>query len=117
MTDERLAARRCVAVIDYHTGLGPHGYGEPICGHEPGTSNLEVARRWYGDALTVPSLGTSSSVVTNGGQICNVLSWMVRMSTPASVHASATLSPTTPSPRRTPARKPAPAPAGEGAGV
>jgi hypothetical protein len=66
IAEERLATRRCVAVIDYHTGLGPHGYGEPICGHEPGTSNLEVARRWYGDALTVPSLGTSSSVVKQG---------------------------------------------------
>lgn len=66
IADQHLATRRCVAVIDYHTGLGPHGYGEPICGHEPGTSNLEVARRWYGDALTVPSLGTSSSVVKQG---------------------------------------------------
>jgi hypothetical protein len=66
IADERLAERRCVAVIDYHTGLGPHGYGEPICGHEPGTRGLEVARRWYGDSLTVPSLGTSSSVVKQG---------------------------------------------------
>lgn len=66
IADQNLSARRCVAVIDYHTGLGPHGYGEPICGHEPGTSNLEVARRWYGDSLTVPSLGTSSSVVKQG---------------------------------------------------
>jgi Protein of unknown function (DUF2817) len=66
IADEKLAGRRCVAVIDYHTGLGPHGYGEPICGHEPGTRNLEVARRWYGDSLTVPSAGTSSSVVKQG---------------------------------------------------
>ena len=66
IADHKLASRRFVAVIDYHTGLGPHGYGEPICGHEPGTPNLEVARRWYGDSLTVPSLGTSSSVVKQG---------------------------------------------------
>ena len=66
IASQHLASRRCVAVIDYHTGLGPHGYGEPICGHEPGTANLEVARRWYGDSLTVPSLGTSSSVVKQG---------------------------------------------------
>jgi hypothetical protein len=66
IVDNDLPARRCVAVIDYHTGLGPHGYGEPICGHEPGTSNLDVAQRWYGDSLTVPSLGTSSSVVKQG---------------------------------------------------
>jgi len=66
MAHEKLGARRCVAIVDYHTGLGPHGYGEPICGHEPGTRGLEVARRWYGDSLTVPSLGTSSSVVKQG---------------------------------------------------
>jgi hypothetical protein len=66
ITDHGLADRRCVAIVDYHTGLGPHGYGEPICGHEPGTRGLEVARRWYGDSLTVPSLGTSSSVVKQG---------------------------------------------------
>jgi hypothetical protein len=66
IADHELATRRCVAIIDYHTGLGPHGYGEPICGHEPGSRGLEVARRWYGDSLTVPSLGTSSSVVKQG---------------------------------------------------
>ena len=34
--DYDLHARDRVAVIDFHTGLGSFGYGEPIVGHKPG---------------------------------------------------------------------------------
>ena len=61
IADYRLAGRARVAVIDVHTGLGPHGHGEPICGHPPGTPGRASARAWYGDSLTEPFLGTSSS--------------------------------------------------------
>ncbi|MHA1570201.1 MAG: DUF2817 domain-containing protein, partial [Alphaproteobacteria bacterium] len=30
-----LGNARHVAFIDFHTGLGPYGYGEPICVHDP----------------------------------------------------------------------------------
>jgi len=62
----RLAERELVAVVDYHTGLGPFGYGEPICDHEPGSINVERAKRWYGRSVTQPRLGTSSSVPKTG---------------------------------------------------
>jgi Protein of unknown function (DUF2817) len=62
----RLAARRLLGVIDFHTGLGPFGYGEPICDHPPGSRGAGLARAWYGDALTEPALGTSSSVAKFG---------------------------------------------------
>jgi hypothetical protein len=52
---------KTVAVIDMHTGLGPYGYGEPICNHAPGSSRVQRARRWWGDSVTEPLLGTSSS--------------------------------------------------------
>jgi hypothetical protein len=58
----RLSARRAVAVIDYHTGLGAHGHGEPICGHRPGESGQTRCRSWYGESLGEPLLGTSSSL-------------------------------------------------------
>ena len=61
-----LPARRAVGVIDYHTGLGPFGYGEPICGNPPGSAGLATAVRWYGESLTSPDLGTSSSVPKTG---------------------------------------------------
>jgi hypothetical protein len=61
-----LPARRVVGVIDYHTGLGPFGYGEPICGNPPGSAGLATAVKWYGESLTSPDLGTSSSVPKTG---------------------------------------------------
>ena len=62
----RLAARKRVALIDFHTGLGPFGYGEPICDHLPGTTGLKLARKWYGHSVTEPAIGTSSSVIKEG---------------------------------------------------
>lgn len=58
---EHLAHARRVAIIDYHTGLGPYGRGERIVIHRAGTGALVRARDWYGDDITSTSLGTSSS--------------------------------------------------------
>ena len=54
--------QRNLAVIDIHTGLGSFGYGEIICDHQPDSPATQVARLWYGDSVTLPLLGTSSSV-------------------------------------------------------
>ncbi len=70
LDDNGLPARAQVAVIDYHTGLGPFGYGEPICSHLEGTQALARAKRWYGDSLTEPAAGTSSSVPKVGLNEC-----------------------------------------------
>ncbi len=56
-----LAKARHVAVIDYHTGLGPRGYGERICIHKPGSDGLARAGQWYEEDITSPYLGSSSS--------------------------------------------------------
>jgi hypothetical protein len=58
--------QRNLAVVDLHTGLGPYGYGEIICDHDPDSAGTAVARRWYGDSVTLPLLGTSSSVPKTG---------------------------------------------------
>lgn len=58
---QELATARRVAVVDLHTGLGPYGYGEPICNHAPGSGRVARARRWWGPSVTEPLLGTSSS--------------------------------------------------------
>ena len=54
-----------VAVVDYHTGLGPLGYGEPIY---TGLDEVEAARarEWYGADLTAVHAGNSSSVIVQG---------------------------------------------------
>lgn len=66
VADHELTARDLVAVVDYHTGLGPFGYGEPIADHTPGSINVERAKQWYGQSVTQPRLGTSSSVPKSG---------------------------------------------------
>ena len=62
----RLPERRRVALLDFHTGLGPFGYGEPICDHPPGSTGVRLSRQWYGESVTEPALGTSSSVPKTG---------------------------------------------------
>jgi hypothetical protein len=59
---DKLGRARQVAVIDYHTGLGPYGYGERICIHDPGSEGLARAMAWYDEDVTSPALGNSASV-------------------------------------------------------
>ncbi len=61
-----LEAPSTLAVIDYHTGLGPYGYGERICGHHDESPATRRASEWFGGDITVPSLGTSSSPELHG---------------------------------------------------
>jgi hypothetical protein len=50
-----------VGIIDYHTGLGPWGFGEQIVTDAPGSAGFDRARAWFGAAVTCPSSGTSTS--------------------------------------------------------
>ena len=65
-SDFALGRRRQVAIVDYHTGLGSFGHGEPICGHKPGESGQARCRAWYGESLGEPLLGTSASLPIAG---------------------------------------------------
>jgi len=62
----KLAERQRVAVIDFHTGLGPYGYGEPICDLPPDGPGARTCRKWFGESVTLPALGTSCSSVKSG---------------------------------------------------
>lgn len=53
-----------VGVIDFHTGLGPYGYGELISDGPPAQKAL--TQQWYGDQVTDPDAGTSSSAPLTG---------------------------------------------------
>ncbi len=60
-----LTGRELVALIDYHTGLGPRGYGELIDASIGG--NIGLVRSWYGDdEVTCPSEGKSVSAPVSG---------------------------------------------------
>ena len=61
-----LAHAERVAVIDYHTGLGPYGHGERIVTHPAASAAFSRARQWYGDNITSTSLGTSRSSEISG---------------------------------------------------
>jgi hypothetical protein len=66
IADWRLGERRFVAAIDYHTGLGPYGYGEPIAGYPPESLAVRRLQRWIGPSLTDPHRNASVSPVRLG---------------------------------------------------
>jgi len=69
---EHAAGARRLALIDFHTGLGPWGYGEPIVTHGQGSPALARARAWYGDRITSTSLGNSTSADVRGDMLTGV---------------------------------------------
>jgi len=72
VVSEHAARARRIAIIDFHTGLGPWGYGEPIVAHGPQSPALTRARQWYGDRITVPALGNSTSADVRGDILSGV---------------------------------------------
>ena len=64
--EQYLGAARKVAIIDYHTGLGPWGYGEQIVTELPGSPAYGRAKAWWGAALASPADGTSTSAPITG---------------------------------------------------
>jgi hypothetical protein len=66
IVDRHARRARRLAVVDFHTGLGPWGYGEPIVIHRPGSPGLSRARQWYGDRITSTALGNSTSADVRG---------------------------------------------------
>ncbi len=61
IVDRHLAGARRIAFIDLHTGLGAYGAAEMIGGAGPSTPKGRRMRDWYGDIVTSPSAGNSSS--------------------------------------------------------
>ena len=63
---QELGQARRVGLIDFHTGLGPFGHGELICTVAPTARSFARAKAWYGDEMTSPEGGTSTSAVVVG---------------------------------------------------
>lgn len=55
---------RHLALLDFHTGLGPYGHGELIYVGNP--AGLPRAKTWYGEDVTSPEAGTSTSAIVRG---------------------------------------------------
>jgi hypothetical protein len=58
-----------IAIIDYHTGLGPWGYAEPIMSDPNGSPAFLRGQAWYGATVTTPLDGSSTSAVTAGDNL------------------------------------------------
>ncbi len=61
-----------VAIIDVHTGLGPRGYGEPLCIVAPDAPGFQRARAWWGQEVTSILNGSSTSPPVAGPLIASV---------------------------------------------
>ena len=53
-----------LAVIDFHTGLGPYGVAELITAGPP--AQKAMAQQWFGAEVTDPDAGTSASAALDG---------------------------------------------------
>jgi hypothetical protein len=58
-----------IAIIDYHTGLGPWGYAEPIMSEPVGSPTYLRGQAWFGANVTTPLDGSSTSAVTAGDNL------------------------------------------------
>lgn len=62
----RIRGAKSAVQIDFHTGLGPSGYGEIITEYAPETEAHARAKAWLGDEVTSTIGGDSSSAALNG---------------------------------------------------
>ena len=61
-----LASARRIGFIDFHTGLGPRGYGELQYEGEPGSAEYLRAQQWYDGEVASAIAGDASSPVVSG---------------------------------------------------
>ena len=64
--ERHLARRSDIAVIDFHTGLGPFGYGELITHYDPDTGGSKRVRAFWGESVTESKRGQTSSQARDG---------------------------------------------------
>jgi len=64
-----LAQAGRIAIVDYHTGLGPWGYAEPIMSDPVGTPAHDRGMAWWGACVTTPLDGSSTSAETAGDNL------------------------------------------------
>jgi len=67
-----------VAILDYHTGLGPWGFAEQILTDLPGSAGYERARTWFGGAITCPAAGDSTSADVKGDNLAAAVGLLPR---------------------------------------
>jgi Protein of unknown function (DUF2817) len=66
IADKYLKGRSDVAVIDFHTGLGPYGYGEPITHFDIDSGGSRRVRAFWGESVTESKRGQTASAARDG---------------------------------------------------
>jgi hypothetical protein len=66
VVQDKIASASRAALIDFHTGLGPYGYGEIITEYELDDPAYKRAHDWYGGDITSTIGGDSSSAALVG---------------------------------------------------
>ena len=66
IADSYLKGRSDVAVVDFHTGLGPYGYGEPITHYDVDSSGSRRVRAFWGESVTESKRGQTQSAARDG---------------------------------------------------
>ena len=66
IVDRFLKGRSDVAVIDFHTGLGPYGYGEPITHYDIDSGGSRRVRAFWGESVTESKRGQTASAARDG---------------------------------------------------
>ncbi len=66
IVDKYLKGRPDVAVIDFHTGLGPYGYGEPITHYDIDSGGSRRVRAFWGESVTESKRGQTASAARDG---------------------------------------------------
>ena len=66
LAEAEVARHEHIAVIDFHTGLGPRGVGELIVDGDESDPGYRRARDWYGEAVKSPTKGESVSAEVVG---------------------------------------------------
>ena len=66
IADKYLKGRSDVAVVDFHTGLGPYGYGEPITHYDVDSSGSRRVRAFWGESVTESKRGQTQSAARDG---------------------------------------------------
>jgi len=64
--ESHLSKAAKIAMIDYHTGLGPWGFAEQIVPLSRESAAFKRAASWYGNAVTSPAAGDSASADVRG---------------------------------------------------
>jgi predicted deacylase len=64
--DRHVSDAARVAFVDFHTGLGPYGYGEIITNTLPGSPALERALEWWGERVKTTKDGGAASADLDG---------------------------------------------------